>query len=132
MASTEYHGKYKKLFPGVLSSNSFLTVYILHMLNRNTKMYGKEIVDSIGSRLKGLWVPSHGLVYPLLRKLEAMGFVVGVWEGRGDKKTKRYYEITDLGREALVKETKVMQPMLEDARHMIDYAEKDFGASVNA
>lgn len=125
MASTEYHGKYKKLFPGVLSSNSFLTVYVLHMLNSDTRMYGKEIVDGIGDRLNGLWVPSHGLVYPLLRKLEDMGYLIGLWEGEGDKKTRRFYEITDEGKKALEEEALKMREMLNDAKSMINHAEKD-------
>lgn len=130
MASTEYHGKYRKLFPGMLSSNSFLTVYVLHMLSQDTKMYGKEIADGIGDRLKGLWVPSHGLVYPLLRNLEEMGFVAGVWEGKGDKKTRRFYEITEEGKEALRQEALEMSSMLNDAKMMITYAENDISSTL--
>ena len=119
MATIEYHGKYKKLFPGVLSSNSFLSVYILHMLSSTTRMYGKEIVDSITERLDGTWEPSHGLVYPILRNLEDMTLIKGIWEDQ-DKKTKRFYHITDEGRKALLAEVSNIRPMFEDARKMID------------
>lgn len=119
MATVEYHGKYKKLFPGVLSSNSFLSVYILYMLDKTTKMYGKEIVDSISNRLHGTWEPSHGLVYPILRNLEEMKLVEGNWEDQ-DKKTRRFYHITSHGRNALVDEVESIKPMFEDARKMIE------------
>lgn len=125
MASTDYVGKYKKLFPGMLSSNSFLTVYILHLLDHTTHMYGKEIVDQISERLNGVWQPSHGLVYPLLHKLEELEMIEGKWEGTGKKKTRRFYSITPKGSKALLNETKRIKPMFELSKQMIEDAMED-------
>jgi DNA-binding PadR family transcriptional regulator len=36
-------------------------------------------------------------MYPLLRSLEAQGLVAGSWE-HPDRRSKRFYEITDKGR----------------------------------
>ena len=87
MATTEYKGKYHKLFPGILSSNSFLSVYLLHLLDKHPRMYGKELADTIKEQLKGTWTPSHGLIYPLLRDMEEEGLVRSMWEGNGRKRT---------------------------------------------
>ena len=128
MASMQYHGKYKMLFPGILSSNSFLSVYVLHLLNRRHTMYGKEIVDGISDNLQGLWEPSHGLVYPLLRNLEEAGLVIGAWEGNGTKKTKRHYKITEAGKEVLKEEAVKIKPMFENSQKMIQCAMDDLYA----
>lgn len=125
MASVEYHGKYKKLFPGTLSSNSLLSVYILHLLNRNSKMYGKEIADGITDRLNGTWTPSHGLIYPMLRNMEDEGLVSAFWEGTGSKKTKRFYRITEKGRAALHEETSNIRPAFEQSKEMLDIVMND-------
>lgn len=125
MASVEYHGKYKKLFPGTLSSNSLLSVYILHLLSKNTKMYGKEIADGITNRLNGTWTPSHGLIYPMLRNMEEEGLVRGCWEGPGTKKTKRFYQITDVGVQTLVVETEHIRPAFEQSKQMLDIVMND-------
>lgn len=125
MASVEYHGKYKKLFPGTLSSNSLLSVYILHMLSKTTRMYGKEIADGITNRLKGTWTPSHGLVYPMLRNMEDEGLVSAVWEGEGSKKTKRFYQLTTKGKEALLAETEHIRPAFEQSKEMLSIVMND-------
>lgn len=130
MASTEYHGKYKKLFPGKLSSNSLLTVYTLHLLNSTTRMYGKEIADGIKDRLNNTWNPSHGLVYPMLRRLEELGLIIGAWEGDESKKTRRYYFITEKGRRILKKEMAGIRPMLEESMLMVETVINDLYESV--
>lgn len=125
MATSAYSGKYKKLFPGVLSSNSLLSVYILNMLSKSTEMYGKEVADKIEKQLQGTWTPSHGLIYPMLRNMEDEGLVEGRWEGNGTRKTIRYYAITDKGREALLIEKANIQPMFKESQKMLDIIVED-------
>lgn len=93
-----YSGSYNRLFPMKVSTNTFITIYILFLLKNKGDLYGKEIINKIEDRFKGKWKPSHGLVYPILRELETEGLVTGHWEGEENKKTIRVYSITDLGR----------------------------------
>ena len=125
MATTEYKGKYHKLFPGILSSNSFLTVYLLHLLDKHPRMYGKELADTIKDQLKGTWTPSHGLIYPLLRDMEEEGLVRSMWEGDGRKKTKCFYEITEEGRKALRIERQKIRPLIEKSKELIEIVMND-------
>lgn len=125
MATVDYKGAYRKMFPGVLSSNSLLSVYILHMLSSAEKMYGKEIADAIYTRLNGTWNPSHGLIYPMLRKMEKEGLVEGIWEGNTSKKTRRFYQITDMGRQALEIEVLNIRPAFDDSQEMIKILMRD-------
>ena len=95
-----YSGAYNRLFPMKISTSTFLTIYILHLLTRKDRLYGKEIINEIENRFAGEWKPSHGLVYPILRELEKEGLVKGSWIGDSSKKTIRVYSITKKGVEA--------------------------------
>jgi len=98
-----YSGAYNRLFPVKVSTNAFLTIYTLHLL-QGGRLYGKEIINAIEERFAGQWKPSHGLVYPILRELEKEGLVKGEWMGDNNKKTIRIYEITKAGRKAYDRE----------------------------
>ncbi|WP_422661680.1 PadR family transcriptional regulator (plasmid) [Paenibacillus sp. EC2-1] len=99
-----YTGAYNRLFPVKVSTNTFLTIYILHLLKKKGRLYGKEIIKEIEDRFQGSWKPSHGLVYPILRELEKEGLVTGEWLGDNSKKTIRVYEITHRGLKAFEEE----------------------------
>ncbi|ABS83766.1 predicted transcription regulator [Bacillus phage 0305phi8-36] len=99
-----YAGAYNRLFPVKVSTSTFLTIYILHLLTRKERLYGKEIINEIENRFAGEWKPSHGLVYPILRELEAEGLVKGHWIGESSKKTIRTYSITKKGKAAYIEE----------------------------
>ena len=82
-------------FPSKISTTAFVKLYILHLL-REKSYYGNEIIDEIKSRMDNRWEPSPGMVYPLLRKLESEGYIVGWWD-EPDKRSIRRYRITDSG-----------------------------------
>ncbi|MNQ73822.1 lineage-specific thermal regulator protein [compost metagenome] len=88
-------------------------------------MYGKEIIDSIEARFNSLFKPSHGLIYPILRKLESEKLLTAHWEGDGEKKTKRYYRITDEGRAALLLEADNFKPAFMQTYFFFNNVMKD-------
>ena len=59
---------------------------------------GNDISNKIGERTKGLWTPSTGGIYPLLKKLEKEGLVEGRWDNP-KKKVQKIYVLTKLGEE---------------------------------
>jgi PadR family transcriptional regulator, regulatory protein PadR len=99
-----YSGSYNRLFPLKVSTNTFVTIYILHLLKKKGSLYGKEIINEIEDRFSGKWKPSHGLVYPILRELEKENLVKGDWVGGEEKKTIRVYKITGQGLRAYEQE----------------------------
>ena len=72
-----------------------LRLYLLSLLDESPK-HGYELIQALGDRFGGTYVPSAGTIYPRLGKLEEEGLVTKTAEGR-----KTVYSITDAGRAEL-------------------------------
>lgn len=121
-----YSGAYNRLFPVKVSTSTFITLYILFLLKREESgLYGKEIIDKIEKRFRGSWKPSHGLVYPILRELEAEGLIKGEWQGGGVKKTICVYKITEEGIETYEKEQKRHESAFTESLLMMETLMED-------
>ncbi|MBE6081687.1 MULTISPECIES: PadR family transcriptional regulator [Tissierellales] len=92
---TNYKGERNRQFPSKISTTSFVKLYILHLLKEKS-YYGNEIIDEIKLRMENKWIPSPGMVYPLLREMEEKGYIIGSWD-QPDKRSIRRYRITDEG-----------------------------------
>ena len=79
-----------------LNSTNILKIMILDFLIKDGSCYGYELSAKIEAEMNYMWKPSNGLIYPLLRNMEANIWVVGWWD-EPDKKTRRNYRITDEG-----------------------------------
>lgn len=115
----EFKGQYNRLFPAKISTTSFLTLYMLFLFEKKDSFYGKELIDEINKRFEGRWKPSHGIVYPMLRKLEEGGLLIGAWEDNSDKKIKRLYTITPLGKATFKKELVTHEEVFVDSYNMM-------------
>jgi PadR family transcriptional regulator PadR len=62
-----------------------------------TEEYGYTLRKSLADR--GLEI-DEGTLYPLLRRLESQGLLVSEWREQ-DKRNKRFYRLSDQGREIL-------------------------------
>ena len=100
-------------FPTKMSSSNFLSFYTLHVLAvENRPLYGKEILDSLHDIIgSAIWKPSHGTLYPILSKLTKGNLIEKVTID-DDKK---YYVITDLGREELELKMREFKPLIIDS-----------------
>lgn len=103
--------------------NSFIRdsgrLIILWILNKE-KLYGNAIIDRINNFYpnKGKKITGSSRIYPNLYKLEDNGLIEGSWETRGRQQIK-YYEITDNGREEILRVKKII-------KHVLNYELKDF------
>lgn len=78
-------------------AHGHLRLYLLSLLAASdTGMHGYELIQALGDRFGGTYVPSAGTIYPRLAKLEEEGLVTKTADGR-----KTVYEITDAGRAEL-------------------------------
>lgn len=90
-----------------------LSLYVLHLLSQKPR-YGNDIMREIETRTRKHWGSNPGAIYPLLTELEESYIVKGTWEDP-DKRTRRIYSITPVGKEELVRLKEVMRPKLEEA-----------------
>lgn len=80
---------------GQVFTKGLLPIYVLHIL-KSGPTNGNEISTKVSERTNGLWAPSTGGIYPLLKKLEKEGLVIGKWDDP-KKKFQKFYSLTPLG-----------------------------------
>lgn len=73
---------------------------ILSLLEHEAR-HGYEISKLIESLSKGAITFHVASLYPLLYRMEDRGWIDGKWVERAGQRRRRYYSITDAGREAL-------------------------------
>lgn len=66
-------------------------------------MYGYQITKLIESRTKDVDIMKQGALYPVLRSLESIGLLGSEVEPSVSGPPRRYYRITEAGRQALDK-----------------------------
>jgi PadR family transcriptional regulator PadR len=74
---------------------------LLFLINEHGETYGYHLIKEIEERSQGYFRFKEGTVYPALRKLENDGRVRGEWKKLPNGQERRYYTITDSGREQL-------------------------------
>ena len=119
----DYRIERNRQFPSKISTTSFVKLYILHLL-KGKDYYGNEIIDEIRDRLDNKWMPSPGMVYPLLRELEENGYIIGRWE-EPDKRSIRRYRLTSEGYEHYKVILLQHRETFEDSLHMVKNILKD-------
>lgn len=77
---------------------------LLGVMGRATKpMYGYQIAKMIEERSKDVDIMKQGALYPVLRSLESTGLLASEVEPSVSSPPRRYYRITESGRETLIK-----------------------------
>ena len=87
----------KDVFLSEVKTRDVFPLLILHIV-REEPAYGNSIMGRIREMGAGAMSVSPNTVYPLLRRLEEKGYVMGEWE-RPDTRSRRFYEITPRGEE---------------------------------
>jgi len=87
--------------PDFLRGNT--ETFLLFLVNELGHTYGYQLIKEIGKRSQGFFQFKEGTVYPTLRKLENGGLLQGEWQEIPSGQERRYYRITEKGKEALKK-----------------------------
>jgi DNA-binding PadR family transcriptional regulator len=66
--------------------------------------YGYEIIQKVKGLSGGRLDWSDGMLYPVLHRLEKEGFIQSRWNVSEESRMRKYYVITDKGREELESE----------------------------
>jgi PadR family transcriptional regulator PadR len=81
---------------GELRRRDVLPLLVLHYISEGPA-YGNQLMERIASLTEGVLQVNPNTMYPLLRELEGRGLIEGTWE-HPDRRSRRYYAITDAGR----------------------------------
>ena len=71
---------------------------ILSLLRRG-ESYGYRILQSVRELSGGTLEWSEAMLYPVLHRMEKDGFIVSQWKLSEEGRMRKYYLLTDLGRE---------------------------------
>ena len=81
-----------------------LELIVLHLLAPG-EAYGYAIVSKLTAETNGALEVTDGTLYPVLYRLERAGFVAVRWETPERGVPRKYYALTEKGREELVRLT---------------------------
>ncbi len=76
------------------------TPLVLGILTES-ESYGYAILKRVSEMSSGQLQWTDGMLYPLLHRLERVGHVEASWKASETGRRRKYYRITDQGREAL-------------------------------
>ncbi|GKU80735.1 PadR family transcriptional regulator [Niallia sp. NCCP-28] len=81
------------------------TSLILLQLLEEKEMYGYELVKEMESRSDYTLQVKEGTLYPALHKLEKQAYVESFWQESEKGPARKYYRITEMGKEILLHKT---------------------------
>jgi PadR family transcriptional regulator, regulatory protein PadR len=105
-------------FAGELRRRQILPLLVLHLINEGPS-YGNQLMERIGSMTAGVLSVNPNTMYPLLRRLEDRGLIEGKWE-HPERRSRRYYSLTDDGREEYARLVEEVRPFLDSVKSSID------------
>lgn len=108
---------------GQVFTKGLLPVYVLYILSLGPTN-GNDISHKIGEKTNGLWVPSTGGIYPILKKNEKEGFIKGKWDNP-EKRFQKIYTLTTEGAVELESKKFLLQNKIEEALKVFKLIYKD-------
>ena len=84
------------------------TPFVLAILAERDS-YGYAILKRVSELSGGRLEWSDGMLYPVLHRLERLGYIAGKWQKAESGRRRRYYRITPQGREQLAAERRQWQ-----------------------
>jgi PadR family transcriptional regulator, regulatory protein PadR len=103
---------------GELRRAGVLPLLVLHLLGEEPS-YGGALMERIETLSRGLIAVNPNTMYPLLRRLEADGFVAGEWE-HPERRSRRFYRLTDAGAAERARLAETVAPRLDAVAQALD------------
>jgi len=100
------------VFGGELRRRDVFPRLVLHLIEREPA-YGNRLIEEIERITEGAISVNPNTIYPLLRELEERGLIKGEWE-HPDRRTRRFYAITDAGREERERLRGELEPFFDE------------------
>ena len=104
-------GRPSDVFGGELRRRDVFPLLVLHLVAREPT-FGNRLIEDIESITQGVITVNPNTMYPLLRDLEKRKLIEGRWE-HPDRRTRRFYSITEAGREEYERLQAELSPFLD-------------------
>ena len=108
---------------GQVFTKGLLPIYVLYIL-KSGPTNGNEISTKVSQKTNGLWTPSTGGIYPLLKKLEKEGLVIGKWDDP-KKKFQKLYSLTPLGEVEFNNRKELLKHKIEESLKVFHIVYRD-------
>lgn len=108
---------------GQVFTKGLLPLYVLYILSLGPTN-GNDIAHQIGERTRGLWIPSTGGIYPLLKKLEKQKFIEGKWDD-SQSRIQKIYTLTETGYLEFNNKKELLKVKIEEALEVFKIIYKD-------
>ena len=105
-------------FTGELRKRDILPLLVLHFMSGGPS-YGNALIERIDAVTQGVLHVNPNTMYPLLRQLESRGLLEGRWE-HPERRSRRYYSLTDAGREEYQRLVRDVRPFLDSVASSIE------------
>jgi PadR family transcriptional regulator, regulatory protein PadR len=103
---------------GELRRRDVLPLLVLHLI-ADGPSYGNQLMERIAGMTAGVLNVNPNTMYPLLRQLEGRGLIEGRWE-HPERRTRRYYSLTDAGRDEYRRLVEDVRPFLDAVKSSIE------------
>jgi DNA-binding PadR family transcriptional regulator len=104
-------GRPSDVFGGELRRRDVFPLLVLHLVSREPT-FGNRLIEDIEEITQGVITVNPNTMYPLLRDLEKRHLIEGRWE-HPDRRTRRFYSITEAGREEYERLQADLAPFLD-------------------
>lgn len=120
-------GRASDVFGGEMRRRDLFPLLVLHLIQSGPS-YGNQLIEAIESMTQGVVSVNPNTMYPLLRDLESRGMIEGDWE-HPDKRTRRFYSITEQGEAEYRRLLEEMEPFLDSMIRSITLIKREvYGA----
>jgi PadR family transcriptional regulator, regulatory protein PadR len=100
------------------------SLVLLQLLNERD-MYGYELVKELDKRSDHSLQVKEGTLYPALHKLEKQEYIEFYWQEQEKGPARKYYQITEEGREVLIEKTEEWQQFVHVMNKVIRRTKND-------
>jgi PadR family transcriptional regulator PadR len=119
-------GRPSDVFGGELRRRDVFSLLVLHLIceSETGASYGNQLIEQIEKLTRGVVSLNPNTMYPLLRELETRGLIAGRWE-HPEKRSRRLYSITDVGRADYQRLRKDLEPFLDSIVESISLIKRE-------
>ena len=96
-----------------------VSLMLLGLLS-TSDMYGYQMIRELSERSGEMLVFKEGTLYPILYELEKMQFIEAYWENTTLKRKRKYYHVTDKGREKLAEKLNDWQSIVHSIGSVLE------------